>query len=335
MPSRRHFLQATAAIAATPLFAVAKDVPKLPSKSSAAETAAKALYESLTEKQKKAIAFAWDHVDKDRGLLRTFVSNNWQITPHVVKSDYFTKEQQGIVGDLFRDLVNPDWHKRFLKQLKDDSGGKAFGAEQSIAFFGAPGDDKFEFVMTGRHQTIRPDGNTEKHVAFGGPIFYGHAGKNFNEEKDHPDNVFWEQALAANEVYKLLDAKQQKAALVAKSPKEAAVAFRGKKIDEAPGLAIAGLSDDAKKELQKVLGKLIEPFRVEDRDEAMQCLKAQGGLDACRLSFFEDADVGDDKVWDNWRVEGPSFVWHYRGDPHVHVWVNVADDASPKLNARG
>jgi hypothetical protein len=64
-------------------------------------------------------------------------------------------------------------------------------------------------------------------------------------------------------------------------------------------------------------------------------LKAQGGLDKCKLSFFEDEDVGFDDVWDNWRIEGPSFVWHFRGCPHVHVWVNVADDASVKLNARG
>ena len=35
----------------------------------------------------------------------------------------------------------------------------------------------------------------------------------------------------------------------------------------------------------------------------------------------------------NWRLEGPSFVWYFRGRPHVHVWVNVADNASPKLNA--
>jgi len=44
-------------------------------------------------------------------------------------------------------------------------------------------------------------------------------------------------------------------------------------------------------------------------------------------------DIGNDKVWDNWRLEGPSFVWYYRGAPHVHVWVNVADDPSVKLNA--
>ena len=43
--------------------------------------------------------------------------------------------------------------------------------------------------------------------------------------------------------------------------------------------------------------------------------------------------LGSDCVWDNWRLEGPLFVWHFRGSPHVHVWVNVADDPSVKLNA--
>ena len=70
-----------------------------------------------------------------------------------------------------------------------------------------------------------------------------------------------------------------------------------------------------------------------DRDEVLACLKSQGGLDQCKLAFYTDPDLGNDGVWDNWRLEGPSFVWYFRGAPHVHVWVNVADDPSVKLNA--
>ena len=172
-------------------------------------------------------------------------------------------------------------------------------------------------------------------MAFGGPIFYGHAGKKDTEEPTHPENVFWPQAVAANKVYTLLDDKQKKQSRVKKSPKESAVGFQGEKAKEQPGLLISDLTGDVKKEMQKVLEVLIEPFRTEDRDEVAAMLKAQGGLDACKLSFFEDADLGFDDVWDNWRIEGPSFVWYFRGDPHVHVWVNVADDATRKLNARG
>jgi hypothetical protein len=137
----------------------------------------------------------------------------------------------------------------------------------------------------------------------------------------------------ANKVYQMLDEKQRAKALVAKAPKESAVGFRGKKIDEAPGLVVSDMSKDQVAELNRVLASLIEPFRFEDRDEVVDCLKAQGGLEKCRLSFYEDADIGKDKVWDNWRLEGPAFVWYFRGDPHVHVWVHVADSPDVKLNS--
>jgi hypothetical protein len=336
--NRRQFIKSvgvTAAAAAAgglPLFATPR-VLAAPTPKSAAETAVKALYDALSEQQKKELCFDWDYTD-GRGLLRTHVSNNWQITRPHIRSSYFTKEQQGIIYDIFKGVINPEWEANFRKQLKDDTGGKEWGEEQSIAIFGKPGDGKFEFVMTGRHMTLRADGHSEDHVAFGGPIFYGHAASGFNEKVHHPGNVFWHQAVAANKIYQMLDGKQQKVALVAKRPAEAAVGFHGDK-GMFPGIPIADLSADQKAELQKVLGLLIEPFRKEDQEEALACLKKQGGIDHCSLAFYKDGDIGDDGEWDNWRVEGPSFVWYFRGEPHVHVWVNVADDASVKLNAKG
>jgi hypothetical protein len=84
--------------------------------------------------------------------------------------------------------------------------------------------------------------------------------------------------------------------------------------------------------VQQVLAKLIEPYRQSDRDEVAHCLKAQGGLDHCALAFYQEGDLGNDQVWDCWRLEGPAFVWYFRGTPHVHVWVNVADDPAVKTN---
>jgi hypothetical protein len=136
----------------------------------------------------------------------------------------------------------------------------------------------------------------------------------------------------ANKLYQMLDGRQQKEALLDKTPREQAVGFRGAK-GGIPGLPVADMSSDQKEHLQRVLGLLTEMYRMSDRDEAMQCLTKQGGLDACRLAFFSDQDLGKDGVWDNWRLEGPSFVWHYRGAPHVHVWVNVADSPEVKTNS--
>ena len=85
--------------------------------------------------------------------------------------------------------------------------------------------------------------------------------------------------------------------------------------------------------MQEVLQLLLEPYRQSDVDEAVAALKKHGGLDKCYLTFYKRDDLGNDGIYDNWRIEGPSFVWHYRGAPHVHVWVNVSDDPSVKLNA--
>jgi len=329
--SRRGFLQTTAgtALAATAmpssLWAENENVPKADPESTVGR-----LFNSLTAEQQKDICFNWNHQDPQRGLLRTFIANNWNITKPEINSDFYTPEQRALIREIFEGIIQPDWHARIDKQLKDDSGG--FGNEQSIAIFGDPGSDQFEFVMTGRHMTLRCDGNSAPHVAFGGPIFYGHAADGFHEESDHPGNVFWPQAVAANRVAAMLSGKQQKQALLSTSPEESAVAFGGPTA-ERPGMPVSELSADQKVEMQNVLKTLVEPYRQADQDEVMSCLEAQGGLDACHLAFYRDDDIGDDGVWDNWRLEGPAFVWYFRGSPHVHVWVHVADDHRVDLNA--
>ena len=106
-----------------------------------------------------------------------------------------------------------------------------------------------------------------------------------------------------------------------------------RKNGEFQGTPVGEFTDDQKAEMQRILKLLLEPFRQSDQDEVVKCLQAQGGLDQCHLAFYEEGDLGEDKIYDNWRLEGPSFVWYFRGRPHVHVWVNVADDPSVKLNS--
>lgn len=332
--SRREFIRTTAAGAASAVAvsAIPDLLPAADKSTPAPETIVKGLYDSLDKKQRETICFAWDHVDskRDFGLLRTRISNNWNITEPEVNGDFYTNDQRAMIRSIFEGMVQPEWHAKIDKQLKDDAGG--FGRRQSIAIFGVPGSDKFEFVMTGRHMTMRCDGNTTEHMAFGGPIFYGHAASGFDEKPGHPGNVFWEQALVANKVYQMLDGKQRKQAEVPTTIAEENASFQGPN-GKFPGIAVADMSSDQKELIQTVLQKLVEPYRQSDRDEVISCLKAQGGLDKCSLAFYTDEDLGEDRVWDNWRLEGPSFVWYFRGVPHVHVWVNVASDASVKLNA--
>src|SRR5262245_60060626 len=101
--SRRDFLRTvgvTAAATALPLVPATPIVHANPTPRSAAETAVKGLFESLTDEQRRAICFAWDYREKNRGLLRTHVSNNWQITEHHIRSPFYTKKQQFIIHDI-------------------------------------------------------------------------------------------------------------------------------------------------------------------------------------------------------------------------------------------
>lgn len=330
--NRRDFLRTTGAAVAAGALPTLGLAAESPSKMETPETLVKVLYDSLKPEQRKEVCFGWDHVDKKRGLLRTHISNNWHITNPVINSSFYTADQRKLVREVWEGIINPDWHARVDKQLKDDAGG--FGEQQNLAIFGEPGKGKFELVMTGRHMTLRCDGNSTEHMAFGGPIFYGHAASGFDEKPGHPGNVYWEQALSANKVYEMLDGKQRAIAEVKEVPTEHDVGFLGEK-GKLPGIPVSELSSDQKEQVQKTLQKLIEMYRQSERDEVLACLKAQGGLDKCSLAFYTDPteDLGSDKVWDNWRLEGPSFVWYFRGFPHVHVWVNIADDPSVKTNA--
>ena len=334
VPRRDFFARSAGAAAASGLagglLSAEEITPPSVAEPNTAESLVKLFHESLTPAQRAKVCVPWDYRHPKHGLLRTRVGNNWNCNETDVSSDFFTADQRKLVRAIFESLTSPEWHARFDKQLEDDTGG--FGHDQSIALIGAPGSGKFQFLLTGRHMTLRCDGDSAEHVAFGGPIFYGHDAGGEDEERDHPGNVFWPQALAANGVYAMLDGRQRALALVDGLPRENAIGFRGEQ-GGAAGIPVSELSPDQRAELERVLGILLEPFRTVDRDEAQGCLAKQGGLDRCRLAFYSQGDIGADGVWDNWRLEGPAFVWHFRGAPHVHVWVNIADTPAIPTNA--
>ena len=86
---RRDFLKtASVASLALPNWAVAKDAPAVAGKP---ESVVKTLYDSLKEEQRKKMCYAWDYTEKKRGLLRTYVANNWNITEDMINGEFYTK----------------------------------------------------------------------------------------------------------------------------------------------------------------------------------------------------------------------------------------------------
>jgi hypothetical protein len=278
-----------------------------PSSKSKAETAVARFYDTLTDEQKKQVAFGFDHKN------RTKVSANWHIAEPLIGEDFYTKEQQALIDEILKDITTEEGYKKLRKQMEEDDGGMQ---SYSVAIFGDPSTDKYEWVMTGRHLTLRADGNTVPGAAFGGPIVYGHG------ESNPTQNLFYDQTKMANAVFSALDAEQAKQALLPKSPQENRVPLQGKN-GKFPGVAVSDLSKDQQKLVSAAIKNLLGIYRKEDVEEVMAVLKQGGGLDKLHIAFYSDKDLRNDKIWDVWRIEGPTMVWHFRGAPHVHAYINI------------
>jgi hypothetical protein len=268
----------------------------------------KRLYDSLKDDQTKAICFPFQH------KLRMKVNANWGVTDQEIGSDFYTDEQRDLITQIVKGVTSEDGYQRFVKQMEDDNGGID---QYHCAIFGKPGTAKFEWELTGRHLTLRADGDSVKNAAFGGPIVYGHG-----EEDDPKQNLFYYQTKKANEVFGALDPKQRKQALLKKAPGENQVKLQGAD-GKFPGIQVGALSDDQIELVESVIKTILAPYRTEDVDESISILKKNGGLDELRMAFYQQGDIGNDKVWDIWRIEGPSFVVHFRGAPHVHAYINI------------
>lgn len=325
--SRREFVRAVGAaaaataipLAATPGSALGGSAPPA---TAPGETAVGRLYRSLRDEQRKQLCFPFDHP------LRNRVENNWAIVRPTIGD--LDDEQQELCREIFRSLCSDEGSERFRKQMDDDYGGFA---NYHVALFGTPGTEQpLEWVITGRHLTLRADGRRAPgSAAFGGPIFYGHAAEGrSHEDARHTGNVWWYQAAQANRIFASLHPAQQAQALVsAKEDDDArAVRLKGERLGS-PGIAVAALDAGQKAMVQELLKDLTRPFRVCDAEEIQQCLREAGGADRLRLTFFREGDIGDDRVWDVWKLEGPAFAWYFHGTPHVHAWLNFARPAPP------
>lgn len=308
---RRQFLQLAGGAAALTAFGNGSLNTGLfagPSKSSAAETAVTELYGTLSDKQKSAICFGFNN------KLRNKINANWNITKPEIGDDFYSDKQRTLIDQVVRGITSKDGYETIIRQMDDDAGGIH---SYSVAVFGEPGSSDFEFELTGRHLTLRADGNSVDKAAFGGPIVYGHG------VEEPEDNLYFSQTQQTNEVFKALDADQMAKALVkTKPPKETAVQIKGQG-GSFDGIAVSELKDDQKQLVEKTLGVLLSPYREEDREEVMEIVKEGGGVDKLHMAFYQQGDLQSDKVWDMWRVEGPSFVWHFRGAPHVHAYINI------------
>ena len=283
------------------------------------------LYKSLSDEQRQKVCLPVDHPR------RQFVSNWWYIHPDHRIPKTFDAEQQELIQNIFDGLHNPEYVKDVKKQVRIDQYGQARNAP-AVGFFGTPDDKDFEFIYTGHHVTRRCNAHTDKGLGFGGaPIFYGHyphpeedMRKNFNETKDHPGNPYWYQGRVFNEFVQCLDETQQQAGLLETKPRSERSNAVIKKIVPSVGLKCADLSDDQKSKFQATMKRMMEMFREDDVEATIDTINKASVIDRLAVSWFGGKyDVGSDRVWDTWQIEGPDMVWYFRGEPHIHCYFHL------------
>ena len=306
--ARRDFLQAAASIAVLPL--AARMVHGQAARTSKAETIVGEFHASLSEQQRAEICRPF------ADSLRRKVNANWHVTKPLIGSDFYTASQREMIDKIVRAVTSEEGHERLSRQMDDDDGG--LGA-YSVAVFGNPASGDFQWLLTGRHLTLRADGDSSPKTAFGGGIVYGHG-----EESSAAANIFYYQTKKVNEVFAALDKDQAKQALISTAaPKETEIQIQGEK-GKFAGLAVKAMNKEQQVLVKDCLKTLLSPYRKEDGDEAMKLIEASGGIDQLRFAFYQQEDLGNDKEWDIWRIEGPSTVVHFRGAPHVHAYINIA-----------
>lgn len=288
-------------------------------KNTASDSLPMQLYKSMSDEQKEKVCLPIDHPR------RQYVSNWWYIHKDYRIPGTFNDDQQQLIQQIFDSLHTPEYREAINEQVEIDQYGQVKNAP-AVGFFGTPDDEDFEFLYTGHHVTRRCNAHTDKGQGFGGaPIFYGHFRDAFNETSEHIGNPYWYQGKLFNKFVDALNETQQKSGLVSDNPRsEKSSDVIKKRTSNWPGLSCAELSDDQKALFVETIRDMMAMFRNDDVEATIGSIQKQKMVDQLYVSWFDGKyDVGGDKVWDTWQIEGPDMVWYFRGQPHIHSYFHL------------
>ncbi len=302
-----------------------KYTPKIRADEVATDSLPMQLFKSLTDEQRQKICLPVDHPS------RQYVSNWWYIHREYRIPSTFNPEQQELIKKIFDSLHSDEHQDAVNRQVLIDQYGEAKNAP-AAGFFGTPQDEDFEFIFTGHHVTRRCNAHTDKGLGFGGaPIFYGHyphpvtsMSENFREAKDHPGNPYWYQGKNFNRFVQSLDGSQQATGLLSIEPRSEQPEAVIKKTTEGRGLSCASLSADQQKLFVETMRGMLAMFREDDVNATIETIVKNQLVDQLHVSWFAGKyDIGSDRVWDTWQIEGPNMVWYFRGEPHIHCYFHL------------
>jgi len=336
---RRAFLQATG-LAAGGLATLGLD--RLLAVRSAQldfQAAARALVASLSPEQRRVVMLPWEH--PSRGLVAHVACMG--DAPRV--ADTLAVAQQTLVHRLYETMTSDAQRRRFGRLVGLEAGGLDPCA---ILLYGDPFErdgGEFQVTLSGAHLLIRGGGMSGEGSAFGGPLGYGH--QLGDGVPRLPGSAFAYHGDAANAFLAALPADQRDRALLAGEPSyETAVQLQGTG-GRFHGLAAHALDDAGLTGLASLVDVVLSCYDDADREAAWGCIRRNGGAEALHLAVWSERGLYDDGAawssllpaererrgepyWHVWRIEGPGTVLHFRGWPHVHAAIHLADDGGAR-----
>jgi len=237
----------------------------------------------------------------------------------------FSWAQRGLLNDLFHAGLSRAGRERVPNEYYMRFGGVQ---TMQVLVCGEPESPPYQVVLSGPHLNLRLGGTSREGAAFGGPQVYGD--QRGDGEVGLPGNLYRFQLELGRRLFAGLDEGRRRVALLERAPIQTAIELQGRG-GTFPGLAVSELGE-ARPLVGELVRAILSTYPDEDAAYAEECLAANGGLEALCLSYYADGELDGSGLYQIFRLEGPAAVFHFRGAPHVHAFVNVAMDGDAPLS---
>ncbi len=238
----------------------------------------------------------------------------------------FNREQRRILTDLLYAGLSAEGRNRVPEEYFTRLTGVH---SMRVLICGDPTAPPYQIIFTAAHLNLRVGGKSVEGAAFGGPQVYGD--QRGNEIVGLPGNLYRDQFVLAQRLFRNLDAGRRKHAVVEEAPVQTGIELQGRH-GSFRGIPVAELTPQDKALAREIVERILSTYPVDDVKYARECLEANGGLDTLFLSYYQHGEDGDIPEAQVFRLEGPASVFYFRGYPHVHAFLNVAMDGDAPLS---
>jgi hypothetical protein len=195
---------------------------------------------------------------------------------------------------------------------------------------GDPAAPPYQVILTAGHLNLRIGGRSREGTAFGGPQVYGD--QRGNEQAGLPGNKYRDQYALAKQLLHSLTGAQQQRALVGDEPVQTAIELQGRH-GIFPGIPVRDLTPEHQVLVRRIIDRILVTYPPDDVEYAWSCLDANGGISSLAISYYQRGDDGAIPDGQVFRIEGPGAVFHFKGYPHVHAFVNISMDGDTPLSS--